>query len=483
MNIRNALENTLLPHAVYGKLKGNRVIRHLALALFVIFAAVSCGGSSNIGDDPADTSSSSTFTGADSLELADAQPAQTDGPYSAVLHECAIAKTNAEACSFETLPLLGVETGGKTPTVDEVMSRVLSSHAWMTDNFRAVLERLPNEFLALFRAVTVVVMDADILPAYYTSLTAAIYLDPSYLWLTVENKRTLDAEKEDFRANFADELQFRNFSHYLTADDQYQQFGSLEDDSTRSFSEMEAFLARLLAHELAHANDYFPVSSYVNIDNTLTPSENASTFFEKNMFISGLLNAVNPLRSEMLAGIGQVMYRGLTASDEQKQITGAEAGDAFADDRAAANYAYSSVFEDTAMLFEQVMMKRFYQYNFIQSFISQDVNEDNEAFWRVDWGIKNPLGRAEVKERALFVAERLLPETPETDGQWAQFLSEMDASTLLQPGYGIGELDELLGNTDNSATNNVSPSPLPAAVFNPQYFQHHLHAPHLHTPH
>ncbi len=69
-------------------------------------------------------------------------------PYADDLAPCTCHGRGTVACAFDRLPYLGADTD--TPTLDDVMNRVVVSHRWMGANFRNLLERMPAYLLPLF---------------------------------------------------------------------------------------------------------------------------------------------------------------------------------------------------------------------------------------------------------------------------------------------------------------------------------------------
>jgi len=105
------------------------------------------------------------------------------------------------------------------PSVADILDRTLVSHEWMGQRLEELLTTLPDEILLLTRSLTAIVIDDDIRPAYYDVNTGAIYIDPNFLWLTVEEARTINPQ-DDFRSEFTRPLNFRSFFRYVKDDEQ-----------------------------------------------------------------------------------------------------------------------------------------------------------------------------------------------------------------------------------------------------------------------
>lgn len=340
----------------------------------------------------------------DTNGLADARTFKSSSPHIQVLQKCATA--SEVFCNLRTLPLLGMEYND--PGIAQIMDRVLVSHDWMGERFEELLYELPQAMLPLFKGVTAIVIDADIRPAYYSSGTGAIYLDPAFLWLSVEEKRTINP-KQDYRAGFDDPLAFRYVHRYLIDGQPAYNWGSLTDNSTRELADILLLISALLLHELAHANDFIPPDTYdvINLDHTVVDVASA----HGELWLSTQLEDSSRLESQIMHSLGAVMYRGTTPSSDDLEVTSAEAGTHFEPDGAADHYAYSSQWEDFAMLFETTMMKFFFNADYELAFTSvpQDAWQCDD--YLIGWGVRNRIGDDNVRERARFSASTLLPAT------------------------------------------------------------------------
>lgn len=366
----------------------------------------------------------------------------TSATYSSVITACVKADKQREYCSLARLPLLGQEIA--SPTVDDIMDRLVISHDWMANNFEEILYSLPEEFLPLFKGLTAVVIDDDIRPAYYTTSTGAIYLDPAYLWTTVADKQTINP-KEDYRQGFDDELAFRSLGYYTRGYEYAFRFGSLTDNSTRSIEDTTHLLARLLLHELAHANDFIPPDSYIGLDTNLTVNQTASALASQRP--SNVLNNTYPLQSQVLYDLAEVMYFGANASASLRAVSAEEVGTAFEPDGASDHYAYSNQFEDAAMLFETALMKQFFDFDYDVSFIDVPEDESDCENYIVRWGQFNRVGDSEVKARAQYIIGEILPTLDTT-----MFFQDLDIPAAMEPG--LSWCENLANKTLQEMTNN-----------------------------
>jgi len=331
--------------------------------------------------------------------------------YKSVLIDCIRAETENDSCSLETLPFLAQEK--KVPTKEMIMERVVVSHQWMGDRFAEMLDLLDDDMKILLGAVTAIVIDDDIIPSYYNPLTGTIYLEPSYLWLTPAEAATI-TPKEDFRAEYSNDLQFFELGLFFI--DNKLAFNPFPDESIpRTKEDIKFNLADLLYHELAHANDYFP--PYLRDDVTKSDSviEALDSIYAQS--ISHKLYENYPLTSDELKAMGQVMFHGEKANREQKAITATQMGELFSHGSAVMMYGYSKAEEDTATLFENLMMKRHYNMEQDYAFIDILTNEDNATCddYIVGWGVRNRIANDDVKQRANFIFKKIFPNITPSD--------------------------------------------------------------------
>jgi len=361
-------------------------------------------------------------------------PVEPDGPYAEVLAQCAFEYIRDghndinRTCPMSTLPLLGQEEADVD--INLILSRTLVSHDWMAVRFEQLLNELPNDLLQMFQAVTAVVIGADIRPSYYWAATGAIYLDPSRLWLTEAEKNTI-SRAPDFRADFGSELAFTELWRYTkNGDNAWRQYSLSGPETQRPLSDIVHPMASLLFHELAHANDFIPPAQipHLNPDNTVLE---AAVALEDDGISAQLYND-RPLQSEMLFGLAQVMYVGESASAAQRALTAEEVGLEFANDAATDPYAYSTRAEDTAMLFEEAMMR--YHFGIERDVAFTDTPEGPDVWcddYIVRWGNRGRVGEPSVLARLEMILPLFLDSHDVED-----YVAAMGAPTSLEPGLG-----------------------------------------------
>ena len=327
-------------------------------------------------------------------------------PYAKVLMECIDPNiSESESCTLNTLPLIAQDT--QKVSKRDIMNRLLVSDAWMAKRFSQFLDEFEGKHLNnLFGAVTAIMIHRDIIPSFYTPVTGAIYLNPDYLWLTPQEADTIGT-KEDSRTSYGSTLKFRTGSIYSKNS---QDLPGSVSGKTRQFDDLIMPFAGLLYHELAHANDFVSPARMSTLDNEQSIYNTLTK--EESTHISSLLYQQSPLLSNTLSNLGKVLFHGQKASSRQRRLTAEDIQTAFDEDRASDIYGYSNQYEDLATLFSNAMMK-----------VNYDV-DNNVIFYdkktKVLSEIINPVAKAAVAQRALFVANRLNP----IQGGWERTFEE-----------------------------------------------------------
>lgn len=331
--------------------------------------------------------------------------AEADSLYSEDLIRCVDENSIENSCTMTTLPLIGQDF--QNPGVEDIMDRVIVSHKWMADRFREVLQALPDDILTLFKATRAVFIACDVRPSNYWSYTGAVYIDPIYLWRTSQEKMTIDMTP-DFRADFGRELNYLVLARYLK-DNEYVYVSNWSSAETRSIDEIKYNIARLLYHELAHANDFIPPSAIKLIAKNQRYYDAVKSLDEFR--ISKAVNNTYPLASKMLRGLGQVKFHGESPSLEQIEITPGMVAEEFINDTANDDYNFSNIYEDVAMFFEEVMM--YYNFGISRDIAITNVPEVPRATaydYIVEWGQRNRIADPALREKAEFIVSRILPE-------------------------------------------------------------------------
>ncbi|SET58202.1 hypothetical protein [Thalassotalea agarivorans] len=327
-------------------------------------------------------------------------PYRANSPYASVLQQCVYSNTLEDSCSLSSLPLLAQDT--TTPSVDDVMNRVVVSHEWMGKRFEDFMRNYDTngDFRNLLRATTAVVISYDVRPSFYWAVTGAIYLDANNFWLTPEERDTIN-EAPDFRAGFGNELQFEVPWRYVKNNDYVNTYVPSNLRITRPESYGVNRLISLMYHELAHANDFFPSTTWASASTNQSVLQAAIA----NTWSSTDLDVAIPLTSQEMLNLAQVSFQGETASETQKAYMPADVTVFFTSDHANSYYSYSTIREDFAMLFEELMMQ--YRYGILRDVAVTGTSDTN---YMVDWGQRGRVNEPDVLPRAQFVLSRVIPE-------------------------------------------------------------------------
>jgi hypothetical protein len=271
-----------------------------------------------------------------------------NSPYKNSLVDCVYSNeiTINNICTLNKLPLIAHDT--LTPTVDEIMDRVVVSHQWMGDRFKEFLEiyDIHGDLKNMLRATTAIVISYDIRPSFYWAATGAIYLDANNFWLSVDERDTLN-EAPDYRASFGNDLQFDIPWRYVKDNSYLSTFISEDTRISREVDEGVYSIIGLMYHELAHANDFFPKSSWFNLD------RNKQIIAAiPNTIQSDILSQIHPLHGNEMLSLAQVNFSGFTATETEKSFTPQDITQLFSIEAAPQFYNYSSIKEDYAMLFD-----------------------------------------------------------------------------------------------------------------------------------
>ena len=333
-------------------------------------------------------------------------PYDNTGPYAQDIVNCVYSNQLTSSCPLEKLPLIAHQS--LTPTVEDIMSRVVVSHQWMGDRFRDFLLHNDNnnDFKNLLRATTAIVISYDVRPSFYWAATGAIYLDPKNFWLSPDERDTIN-ESPDYRASFGRELQFTMPWRYIKDNDYATDYPSETIRITRNENDGLYRLASLLYHELAHANDFFPKTEWFIHDQSSRVLDAAlSTNFE-----SDNLAIAYPLFGDEIYALAQVSFSGETATSFQKSYLPSDIKDFFKIEVANDYYNYSSPREDYAMLFEELMMQTRYQV-LRDTAVTNLPSGENTSIrdYIVAWGQRGRIGETNIKDRVEFVTKRILPE-------------------------------------------------------------------------
>ncbi|GLS90418.1 hypothetical protein GCM10007916_14850 [Psychromonas marina] len=311
----------------------------------------------------------------------------------------------SRSCSVAELPFIAISY--PEPDIQQIMSRVVVSHDWMGARFESLLAVLPEHILTLLGSVTAIVIANNIRPSFYWTGSGAIYLDPAALWLT--NTEKLDIDKtEDYRDGFSNGLRY-NFFHRFVKDDQpaYYRY-SLTSDVERDIDDIIIPVASLLFHELAHANDFMPISLMPSLNMNATTSSEINRF--SDIRLNEQLTQNYPINDAVLTAQSMILYRGQQATEERKLDTASELGALFEQEGANHLYAYSQQAEDVAMLFQATMLSYYYDIKMDSAFVIQpEIDSNSCSDYTVSWGQRHRIADPISKPRTQFISQQILP--------------------------------------------------------------------------
>ena len=344
--------------------------------------------------------------------LARVFPFNTNSPYADVLVNCVYSNTIdfRTSCRLNDLPLIAQDT--TTPSIDDIMNRVVVSHQWMGQRFKEFLQNSDphGDFKNLLRATTAIVISSDIRPSYYWVVTGAIHLDPENLWLTPDERDTIN-QAPDYRASFGDELNFVLPWRYVKNNHYASFYYPKGIRVTRAASEGVYNLASLMYHELAHANDFFAQSTWSNLNRNDRILAAADKILQSTGIQSDLLSTALPLNGTEMYRLAKVRYQGETATAQDKSYNPTDVTGFFSPEHAPQFYNYTSKREDYAMLFDGLMMKARYDVDRDIAVTNQPQSADEQYI--VTWGQRGRIGDTNIKQRVNYVTHRILPEFTE----------------------------------------------------------------------
>ena len=341
--------------------------------------------------------------------LAKVHPFNANSPYANVLVDCVYSNSIdfRTSCRLSDLPLIAQDT--TTPTVEDIMDRVVVSHDWMGQRFKEFLQNFDpqGDFKNLLRATTAIVISYDVRPSYYWVVTGAIHLDPNNFWLTPDERDTIN-EAPDYRASFGDSLNFAMPWRYVKNNDYASYYYPENSRITRSANDGLYNLASLMYHELAHANDFFAQSTWSRLSRNDRILDAADKIIQSTGIPSDLLSQSYPLNGAEMYGLAKVRYQGETATSLEKSYNPSDVTHFFSPEHAPQFYNYTSKREDYAMLFDGFMMKARYDIDRDIAITNQPQSAGDEYI--VNWGQRGRIGDENIKPRVDYVTRRILPE-------------------------------------------------------------------------
>lgn len=358
-----------------------------------------------------DFDSNGLFYGNNTIVSEDMYAYRAKSPFKDSLERCVYNNyiPNQPVCTFRDLPLIGMQT--RQPSVEDVLNRTLVSHEWMGDRFADYLQlsAAGPDMINMLRGVTAVVISYDVRPSFYWAATGAIYLDANNFWQSPTERDTLN-DQPDYRSDFGSDLQFSVFWRYTKDNDYYPKTRIAKQSRVaRNFSDVEASIAWLMYHELAHANDFFPPGLWSSISQNTTPLR----YFRDNGTSSDVLSATYPLSSSEMHELAQVRFRDTTSTSTQRDYRGADIETFFTPDIAADFYSYLTDREDFATLVGHYMMLYRLDAEADVAIIDGRTSNDEPL---VVWGQRNRIREDRLENRIVYAVNRVYPELNDIRG-------------------------------------------------------------------
>lgn len=386
-------------------------------------------------------------------------PYKASSTRAAALSECiyhpGLSSSNPNnLCTLSKLPLLGsASSSNGTPTVDEIMDRVLVSNDWMGANFERFLREQDThgDFRRMLASVTAVVIGGRVRPAFYWSATGAIYLDAANLWLTPEQRDTV-SETPDPRSDNGSALNYASPWRYVKDNRHAITSLAVAKRASRSLEDVQNALGSLLYHELSHAADFLPPrvhASLLGSSSRVYEAVPAQTASEQ-------LNQRYPFFSLEMRGLARVLSYGDTPTTAQIAYQPEDVVRFFSQDRVNDDYSYSVPSganfsrEDTAMLVEEALMQLRLGVWRDYAVTNKLSSGGNSADLLVSWGQRGRIGEAAIRPRLDLVLKELMPWLP------ANFSAGLAAPQALRAGASWG------ANLDQAALQAGKIKPLSA---------------------
>jgi len=360
------------------------------------------------------------------------QPYRPDTAYAGALKRCLEADSD-NRCTLAELPYIGMQHSN--PTVDDILARTVVTHDWMGVRFGQLLAALPADILTLFKPVTGILIGSEVRPSGYSASLGRMRIDPAYLWMGLAEKQTISTES-DFRAEFGADLRFRVFSRFMQGDDYAFPFTSLSSDEERPFDDLVHAFARLMYHELAHANDYIPLTVMEGLSPDQTPSEAVDANIALSVGSRLYDDSALTIQSSPLYSLARVRWRDTEPTDDQKSLFGDSVGALVSNEGKPRFYSFFTIREDVATLFAAAMMKFHYNVDLHLAFVNKSDDIEFGCDHPVEWGARNRLASPLVLPRAQWVTEQILG----TSAQLEQFFAASSGVELALP-VGIGWCD------------------------------------------
>lgn len=420
------------------------------LTLLVVLTIAACGGSGG-GEAPRSQVGIQTIGSAVSvgevipaterrvIPFEETRSYRASSAHASALVPCLFVEDLESVCKLSRLPYIGQQTS--EVSIDDIMDRVMVSHDWMGARFEQMLYRMPADMLGLFQSVTMIVIGSEVRPSSFTPALGLLQLDPYYLWLSNAEKRTISTD-DDPRTDFGSGLRFIGLSRTMIGGQPASYYWPLESDVERRHEHIEIDLARLLYHELAHANDFVPTQFLRYMPLNITPYDAVQDLEEYHVADLLVEDPALTTPDPFFDQLADVRFRNVEPTTEQASATASFVGARMQTAGKMGFYSYVSPQEDVATLFEAAMMKYHYDIDTHVAFANKPSNRDTAKCddYKVAWGVRNRLAAPLVLPRAEFVVQKIL----QPSGNVVSFMSNYSEPVVpLRQGDGWCESGEI----------------------------------------
>ncbi len=334
------------------------------------------------------------------------KPYNPKSPFNEAISDCVYSNYYLSSCSLSKLPLIGMSTN--KITVNDILDRTIISHEYLGSAFKQALMRMDPEILRMFGSVNSIVISDKINPSFYSGSSGAIYLDADYFWSKVDEFE-ISNQPKGAEVDYVTSLQFGEASDYIK---DKKSISFTKQENIRTNDEIFFPLMCLLFHELAHANDYFPSSFYLDtssLDLTKTYYDTIAYRAYRNQLLSN--NQPSLLASKKLRHFGKILYRGEPLTEEDKLTLATDIANEFKNDLATDFYSYTTPLEDFAMNTEESLMLYFfnvYKIVGVVKFPYSNFIVPEGYGYPIIWGQKGRVLIPEIKMRVLYALKNIL---------------------------------------------------------------------------
>ena len=209
-------------------------------------------------------------------------------------------------------------------------------------------------------------------------------------------------QEPDYRAAFRSKLQVLLPWRFVRNN---QRFGIRRDaNGVRNLDDVALYMGFLLFHELSHAADFAPPSSFGELrrSETVFGAINSSWPWPSTDLVR-----VHPLSSNLMKILAAVSFTGAEPSPQVAALLPDDLVQEFSTDGAVDYYSYSSQFEDLADLHTAALMSRHFGQE--QDTGITDNPSDDETPLTVAWGQRGRMTDPAVIARTRWVVEAMYP--------------------------------------------------------------------------